>query len=242
MLGASQSGAPVGLAVVTTFPAAVLWDMDGTLVDTEPYWMGAETTLVESFGGTWSHDDGLSLVGGALLESATILRARGVDLGDQEIVDYLTNRVLAQVQQQMTWRPGAETLLRELRQLGIPTALVTSSPRALAEGIAGGISFDAFDHIVAGDDVALCKPHPEPYLRAAELIGVAAADCVAIEDSTPGLASAVASGAVTIGVPLHSVLSETLGYSIWPTLEGRSVSDLGDLFRCQRPLHPKDLV
>ncbi len=210
-------------------PAAVLWDMDGTLVDTEPYWLDAEADLVASYGGTWTSQDGLTLVGSGLWHSASVLRGRGVDLSDDEIIQRLTDRVLEQVQEHVPWRPGARELLAALKQAGIPTALVTMSIRRMAEHIVSTIEFDAFDHIVAGDEVTHSKPHPEPYLRGARLIGVAAADCIAIEDSTTGLASAVASGAVSIGVPMHSPLEHGLGYTVWPTLEGRSVADLSEL-------------
>ena len=203
--------------------------MDGTLVDTEPYWLDAEADLVASYGGTWTSQDGLTLVGSGLWHSASVLRARGVDLSDDEIIQRLTDRVLEQVQEHVPWRPGARELLAELKQAGIPTALVTMSIRRMAEHIVSTIEFDAFDHIVAGDEVTHSKPHPEPYLRGAMLIGVAAADCIAIEDSTTGLASAVASGAVSIGVPMHSPLEHGLGYTVWPTLEGRSVADLSEL-------------
>lgn len=203
--------------------------MDGTLVDTEPYWLDAEADLVASYGGTWTSQDGLTLVGSGLWHSASVLRGRGVDLSDDEIIQRLTDRVLEQVQEHVPWRPGARELLAELKQAGIPTALVTMSIRRMAEHIVSTIEFDAFDHIVAGDEVTHSKPHPEPYLRGAMLIGVAAADCIAIEDSTTGLASAVASGAVSIGVPMHSPLEHGLGYTVWPTLEKRSVADLSEL-------------
>jgi len=94
-------------------PAAVFWDMDGTLVDTEPYWMASEQELVSSFGGTWTHDDGLLLVGLGLWNSAEILRSRGVALDPDEIVHRLTESVRQKlVEQGVPWRPGARELLR----------------------------------------------------------------------------------------------------------------------------------
>ncbi|MCU1406869.1 MAG: putative hydrolase [Glaciihabitans sp.] len=205
--------------------------MDGTLIDTEPHWMRAETALVESYGGVWTAEDGLTLVGSGLWQSAAILQGRGVTLSADEIVDWLTDRVHSEVRSGVDWRPGARELLQELREAGIPTALVTSSLRTLAEGVVATFDFPAFDYIVAGDDVSINKPHPEAYLKAAALLGVDIAECVAIEDSIPGVTSAVASGAVTVGVPLHSPLSEANGYTIWPTLSGRTVADLAALLR-----------
>jgi HAD superfamily hydrolase (TIGR01509 family) len=221
--------------VTDLLPAAILWDMDGTLVDTEPYWLAAEAELVASYGGTWTHEDGLQLVGSGLWHSAAVLQGRGVDLTADEIIELLTDRVLEQIRVSVPWRPGARELLGETRAAGIPTALVTMSIRRMALHIASLMPEVGFDVVVAGDDVTHSKPHPEPYLHAASLLGVDILDCVAIEDSTTGLASAVASGAVPIGVPLHSPLSEGLGYTIWPTLDERGLADVAALFASQRP-------
>jgi HAD superfamily hydrolase (TIGR01509 family) len=209
--------------------------MDGTIIDTEPYWMDAETELVHSYGGTWSHDQALTLVGQALDYSARALQAQGVELSEDEIIQGLTDTVLDRVRTGgLPWRPGARELLVELREAGIPTALVTMSIRKLAVVVNETIDFLAFDHVVAGDDVSHGKPHPAPYLHAAELLGVSATDCVAIEDSTPGVASAVASGAATIGVPLNSHLVDDGSFVIWPSLAGRGIADLTAVLNARR--------
>ena len=213
-------------------PAAVLWDMDGTLVDTEPYWMRAETELIHSYGGSWTHEDALTVIGKGLWDVAAVFQAHGVTMTADEIVEWMTDRVLEQVRADVPWRPGARELLAELRDAGIPTAMVTMSVRRMAAMVADAVGFPAFDVIVGGDDVtpAEAKPHPAPYLRAAELLGVDIADCVAIEDSVPGLASAVASGAVSIGVPLLAQLAEGPGHTLWPSLAGRTLADVSALF------------
>ncbi|HSG66439.1 MAG TPA: HAD family phosphatase, partial [Gammaproteobacteria bacterium] len=199
-------------------PAAVLWDMDGTIVDTEPYWMSAEIDLVTSHGGVWTEADGMQLVGSGLVQSARILQQAGVALPVESIIDALTDRVMAQIEQAVPWRPGARELIADLRDAGIPIALVTMSIRRMALQVAAAIGDGVFDAVVAGDDVANPKPHPEPYLRAAELLGVDIADCVALEDSQFGLVSAVSSGAATIGVPLHLTLHEGPTHELWPSL------------------------
>lgn len=201
--------------------------MDGTLVNTEPYWISAETELIEAFGGSWTHEEALQLVGSGLFASATIIKAKGVDLPEAEIIDRLTDRVLEQlVEFGIPWRPGARELLLELREQGIPTALVTMSIGRMAHHIADRLGFVGFDAVVSGDDVVESKPHPEPYLRGAELLGVDPADCIAIEDSEPGIRSAYAAGSVVIGVPFMVDLPDDVAHVLWPTLGGRTLADL----------------
>lgn len=218
---------PVPASDRSLLPAAVLWDMDGTLVDTEPYWMAAEEELVSSFGGTWTHEKALQLVGQGLWTSAEILRDNGVEMEPDAIVSWLTDRVQQQLDTRgVPWRPGARELLSSLRESGVPTALVTMSVRRMAEQIVAHIPFDAFDLIVSGDEVDQPKPHPEAYLRAAEQLGVDPRDAVAIEDSVVGLTAAVASGAATIGVPHIVALPESGEHTLWTTLAGRTADDI----------------
>lgn len=209
--------------------------MDGTLVDTEPYWITAETDLVESFGHTWTYEDAMTLVGSGLWESARILQSHGVDMPEDDIVQHLTGRVRDRLARDgVPFRPGARELLKELRDHGVKTALVTMSIRAMAEQVLSHLDFPAFDIVVPGDEVEHPKPHPEPYLRAASLLGVSILGCVAIEDSRAGLASAVASGAVSIAVPHAVTIPDDPAHTIWPTLAGRTITDVTALFAASR--------
>jgi HAD superfamily hydrolase (TIGR01509 family) len=210
-------------------PAAVFWDMDGTLVDTEPYWLSAETRLVESYGGVWKQADGLQLVGSSLERSAIILQSRGVRLGTGEIVSVLTDRVLEQIDDAVPWRPGARELLASLKEAGVPSALVTMSIGRMAQRVASAVGFDAFDAVVSGDMVAEGKPAPDCYLLAAETLGVDPRRSVAIEDSEYGVAAAVAAGMATIAVPLHVPLPASPAYTLWQDLDGRTPADLADV-------------
>jgi len=200
--------------------------MDGTLVDTEPYWLQAESELVHRSGGVWTAEDGLQLVGFGLENSARILQSRGVELTVEEIIIDLTDSVRERIADSVPWRPGARELLAELRDAGIPTALVTMSRRYMALDVVASLGFDAFDLVVAGDDVANPKPHPEPYLTAARQLGVEITECIALEDSEPGVASAVAAGATVFALPLHIPLPPSPAYLLRDSLVGLGLDEL----------------
>jgi HAD superfamily hydrolase (TIGR01509 family) len=200
--------------------------MDGTLVDTEPYWLQAESDLVHAAGGVWTAEDGLQLVGSGLERSALILQSRGVELTVEQVITTLTDRVREQIQDAVPWRPGALDLLHEIRDAGIPTALVTMSRRSMALEVVAALGFDGFDLVIAGDDVQNAKPHPEPYLTAAERLGVDVTASVALEDSEPGVASAVAAGATVIALPLHIPIPPSPAYVVRDTMIGLRLADL----------------
>ena len=213
--------------MTTGLPAAVLWDMDGTLVDTEPYWIAAEHELVAANGGRWTDEDAHLLVGNALEVSAQIIIDRsGIDLSVQQIVEALLNRVVGRVEEEVPWRPGARALLDELGALGVPSLLVTMSWRRLADTVVRTLPDGTFAGVVTGDEVQHGKPHPEPYLAAARLIGADPADCVAIEDSPAGVASATAAGVPTLAVPHVVPVPPTPGAVHLSTLEGVRAADL----------------
>ena len=192
-----------GSADRSTGLAAALWDFDGTLVDTEPIWIEAEYELIGGLGGTWSDDLAHQLVGNSLLESGSFIAAAigRPDLDPAWIVDQLITQVVAFVKTNpIPWRPGALELLESLRVAGVPCALVSASYRSLLDAVIGLLPEGSFALSVAGDEVAEGKPHPEPYLKAAEMLGVDPRDCVVFEDSPPGAASGNASGALVIAV------------------------------------------
>jgi HAD superfamily hydrolase (TIGR01509 family) len=178
--------------------------MDGTLVDTEPYWVEAEYALAERYGGTWSREHALNLVGNDLIESGRYIREHmGIDLDPALIVEELLDGVIASVEQAVPWRPGAVGLLATLREQGVPCALVTMSYRRFVAPILAGLPEDTFAAVVTGDGVLRGKPHPEPYLKACRDLDVDPADCLAIEDSNTGARSAEAAGCTVLVVPNH---------------------------------------
>lgn len=205
--------------------------MDGTLVDTEPYWIAAEHALVEEHGGVWTDEHAHQLVGNDLLVSAEYIRAHSpIEMTPLEIVHELLASVVASVKEHVPWRPGARMLLESLVAQGVPCALVTMSWESLATAVVRNLPNGSFAAVVTGDVVQHGKPHPEPYLAAARLLGVDLAACVAIEDSPPGVASAVAAGIPTIAVPHHVDVPETVGAVQISTLAGLAPPDLLRLF------------
>jgi HAD superfamily hydrolase (TIGR01509 family) len=210
--------------------AAVLWDLDGTLVDTEPYWIESEFEIVEQHGGTWSHDHAMHLVGNDLLDSGRYIREHsGISLEPAEIVEGLLDRVTARMGRTVPWRPGARELLAELRALGVRCALVTMSYRRFVAPILDALPAGTFEVVVTGDAVSQGKPHPEPYLKAAAILGVDPAATVAIEDSNTGARSAEAAGCTVLVVPNHVPVLPGDRRLLVDTLAGMTPDDLPDL-------------
>ncbi|GAB3632395.1 hypothetical protein GCM10027421_17480 [Microbacterium shaanxiense] len=208
-------------------PAAVLWDMDGTIVDTERHWIAAAERMLADAGIAAPQNALDRLVGLALPDGARVIR----DLGGSGAGDALLERWIELAtahtrREGITWRPGARNLLAALGAAGVPLALVTMSYRDYADEILAALPPGTFDVTVTGDEVSRGKPSPDAYLRAAQMLGVDPADCVAIEDSPIGLAAARAAGAATIGVPHDVPLAEAAADVLWPTLQGRAVQDL----------------
>lgn len=208
--------------------AAVLWDMDGTLVDSEPYWLAAEKELVTGSGAIWNPAILPLMIGQSLEHSAELLQEWfGLTLSVQEIVDTLIDAVLDRMHTDgVPWRPGARELLLSLAEAGVPCALVTMSWKRMVDVVLEQLPEGIFGTVVTGDAVTRGKPHPEPYLTGARNLGVDITRCVAIEDSTPGVASAEASGAKVLAVEAHVPLPPAPGRSRMTTLAGVGVDDL----------------
>lgn len=215
-------------------PQAILWDMDGTIVDSEEYWIVAELELVNLFGGTWTHEDGLALVGNGLPQTAAKLQEHGVELSIDEIIQALTNRVLEQIEVAVPWRPGAIELIHQFQAAGIPQALVTMSIERMARAVAAVIPGTPLTEVVAGDNVLKTKPDPEAYLLAAERLEVEVTKCVAFEDSPSGCRSAHGAGAVTVGVTNLVSLDGIPADVVLDTLVGVTAPQIFELFAAKR--------
>ncbi len=186
---------------------AVFWDMDGTLIDSEPYWHESEFYLVKKYGGYWDEDLAWECSGGSLETVANRMIPSGTKLTVEEIGKGMVDYVAAREAESVPWIPGVLDVLKSLTKAGIPSILVSNSPRCLVENIVKHAPDGAFVGYVCGDDGFVPKPSAEPYLAAGRMVGVHGTDeeiaeqmahCIAIEDSLAGLTAAVNSGATVI--------------------------------------------
>lgn len=180
--------------------AAVLFDMDGTLIDTEPLWHQAEIGVFAEHGIDWSVEQALGLTGLNMPAVATFMQDRGVDLPAEVIIDELTDRVLDGMQSYVRLHTAVVAVLERANELRLPTALVTMSPLRIATAALERLPAASFDLVVTAEDVTNGKPHPEPYLMAAARLGVEPAACLVIEDSRFGVASGLAAGCSVLSV------------------------------------------
>jgi HAD superfamily hydrolase (TIGR01509 family) len=212
--------------------AAVLFDMDGTLLDSEKLWDVALDDLAEWLGGTLSSTARDRMVGSSMGRSVAILHADlGVEADPESSACFLTDRMAELLATDLLWRPGAAEFLAAVHASGLPTALVTSTHRRLTDIALATIGPENFAVTVCGDEVDRPKPHPDPYLKATRLLGVPPARSVVIEDSPLGVAAAEAAGCVVVAVPSEVPIEPAPTRTVWSTLEGRTVADLERLDR-----------
>lgn len=216
------------------FPAAVLWDMDGTLLDTEKIWDISLADLAERLGGRLTDAARESMIGSNQNATLRIMfETLGIEPDAQTVAEadrWLRERTAELFEGALPWRPGAQQALDAVGRSGVRMALVTSTMRELTELALHTIGRDRFDVVVCGDEVdGKNKPHPEPYLRAARLLDADPARCVAIEDSPTGVSSAVAAGCVVLAVPCEVPLAEGERLVLRDSLSGVDIDVLRGL-------------
>ena len=216
----------------------VLIDMDGTLLDSEKVWEVALHDLAASFGGRLSPAARALMVGSSMARSTAIMSAElGVELDPVTTRRFLHERMAELFAAELAWKPGAERLLLAVREAGIPTALVTATQRKLTEDALNFMGRHLFDASVCGDEVTRGKPDPEPYQRAAALLGADPARCVAIEDSPTGIQSAEGAGCAVLAVPSEIPIAPATSRVLRESLIDVDVDQLQQLIaeRLSRP-------
>jgi len=209
---------------------AVLFDMDGTLTDSEKLWTVALDRLAAELGGQLSAQARQAMVGHNLIESIQML-LDDIGSGHPPVAAgrLLTGYTAELFAGPMPWRPGAQELLQAVREAGLQTALVTATERTLVDLALNTLGHRTFDAVVPGDEVARNKPDPLPYLRAMELLDVQPGECVAIEDSPNGSLSAVRAGVAVLVAPSEVAVSPGPGLTIVDSLVGVTLQQLADL-------------
>jgi len=208
--------------------------MDGLLVDTERTWFAVETEVMAVLGGPWGHEHQVALLGGSLPRSAQyMLDLSGrTDVTAQDVAQQLLDAMVVHLRRgPIDWMPGAERLLAEVEAAGLARALVSSSARVIVEAVLEAVGREHFDVTVSGDDVTRTKPDPEPYLRAAALLGVAPGSCLALEDSLPGATSARSAGCVTVVVPSVAPVPDDVAHLQVCSLEEIDLSVIAEVIR-----------
>jgi len=212
-------------------PAAVLWDFDGTLMDTEPRWAAMQFEYARELGAELPADFHRHTVGRTMAESvAYIGSVAGLDLDPVAVGAEMWSRMTAAFREgPIPWAPGARELALELADAGVPQAVVSTSVRSYLDSVLGRLTEVRFGFVIAGDEVRRRKPHPEPYLTAAGALGVRPADSLVIEDSPPGVAAGLAAGCAVLAVPTVGTFDADRRLTVRVSLAGLTVADLAAL-------------
>ncbi|BDU07188.1 HAD family hydrolase [Nocardia cyriacigeorgica] len=224
---------------MNTRPAGVLWDMDGTLLDSEKLWDVAVRDLAVELGSRMTDELRRSLIGASGPNALRIVFT-GLGLDPEPAAmraagEFLERRVTELMAEPIPWRPGAKDALAMVRAAGVPSALVTNTKRSLAEFGLDTLGREYFDASVCGDEVPHGKPEPDVYLRAAELLGLDPETCVAVEDSPTGVAAAEAAGCAVLVVPCEIAVPEAPTRTQRDSLVALTMADLREVLNTRYP-------
>lgn len=204
---------------------AVLFDMDGLLIDSEPLWFEVETEVMTRLGGTWSPADQETLLGSSLDNAVRYFMERAAVPADPaEVGEWMVSGIVNKVHDHgVRIMPGATELVAAVAAAGLPYALVTSSQRRFVDAVLARTGL-RFPVMVTGGDVTRSKPHPEPYRLAASRLGVPPGRCLVLEDSITGVTAAEAAGCFVVAVPTLGGIEPRPGRWVRPSLTGVDVA------------------
>ena len=204
--------------------------MDGLMVDSEPEWLESEKEVTAAFGYSWSEEDQVACLGGPLTKVGQYMfdkcrQKQSPEFFTQTLID----TQVARMRGNTPTMPGAIELVRELQLHGVKTALVSASPRNIVDAVLDNLGHDLFPFSISSDDVAVTKPDPECYLKAASKSGSDISNCLVFEDSITGITAAKASGAFLIAVPHLVSVAESERIRVINSLNQLSYSKLSQL-------------
>jgi HAD superfamily hydrolase (TIGR01509 family) len=214
-----------------TKPAAILFDMDGTLIDSEPIWFATEIAILAEYGYELGREHWVAVLGQPNEVAVSyLLEVSGIPLTPAQLNQRIEDAMAARMSAGIELMAGAKELLTEVGAVGVPAALVSASSRRIVDSCLGSIGAHHFRFTISGDDVTQGKPHPEPYLTAARLLDADPADCVVIEDSPSGSASGAAAGCRVIAIPHAAPIAEHPLITVVDSLESVNLERLRRLF------------
>ena len=215
-----------------SFFDAVFFDMDGLLVDSEPEWLKSESEITAAYGYQWTSQDQVACLGGPLSRVGQYMHDK---CNQAETPDFFTNKLVEVQSEKMRshtpFMPGAYELVKDLQKNGVKTGLVSASPRIIVDAVLDNVEAELFPFSISSDDVERTKPHPDAYLKAAQLTNSAIENCLVFEDSLTGVGAATSSGAWLVAVPHLVHVDESERVRVIESLEQLNFTKVQELFK-----------
>jgi HAD superfamily hydrolase (TIGR01509 family) len=217
---------------VRNFFDAVFFDMDGLLVDSEPEWLKSESEISAAYGYQWTSQDQIACLGGPLSRVGQYMHEK---CNQAETPDFFTRKIVEVQSEKMRshtpFMPGAYELVKDLQKNGVKTGLVSASPRIIVDAVLDNVGAELFPFSISSDDVERTKPHPDAYLKAAQLTNSAIENCLVFEDSLTGIGAATSSGAWLVAVPHLVHVDESERVRVIKSLEQLNFTKVQKLFK-----------
>ena len=215
-----------------SFFDAVFFDMDGLLVDSEPEWLKSESEITAAYGYQWTSQDQVACLGGPLSRVGQYMHDK---CNQAETPDFFTNKLVEVQSEKMRshtpFMPGAYELVKDLQKNGVKTGLVSASPRIIVDAVLDNVGAELFPFSISSDDVERTKPHPDAYLKAAQLTNSAIENCLVFEDSLTGVGAATSSGAWLVAVPHLVHVEESERVRVIKSLVQLNFTKVQELFK-----------
>jgi len=206
--------------------------MDGLLVDSEPEWLKSESEITAAYGYQWTSQDQVACLGGPLSRVGQYMHDK---CNQAETPDFFTNKLVEVQSEKMRshtpFMPGAYELVKDLQKNGVKTGLVSASPRIIVDAVLDNVGAELFPFSISSDDVERTKPHPDAYLKAAQLTNSAIENCLVFEDSLTGIGAATSSGAWLVAVPHLVHVDESERVRVIKSLEQLNFTKVQKLFK-----------